>query len=208
MVKLKTSIEHGPAVQDVIQCAVCGNTMELVVADYRCSSSNGTGESQCTAAPVNADDLARSVMTRLVTRTITPGTTAQVSGLLIERVKSEIGEIQRELQEPRPGLKLEIADDSSKNFQADSQEYLQISRRVEGINRVLDQLELGQNQINSVASDVNSYLDLSAPEDIRQLVNAFITKLQVRPGEVQVTYAFPLADKRHQATITQDLIAI
>ena len=208
MVRLTDVIEHGPAVRDVIHCAICDNPMELVGSDYRCTSNVATGTAQCTAAPVNANDLVRIVMTQLANRIVTPRTTEQLNDLLIQKVKEELDQIEKQVKEMIPTGKGAEPGKLFEEYQNSHNGTVEIGQQLEGIKQVIDKLEEGQQHLSKTARDAATYLGYTHPQDNRAMVNAFIIKLQVRTGEAHVTYALPLADEHHQATITQELLVL
>ena len=198
--------EHERILKGVLQCASCGRPMLKVGANYVCPTQVTGSEHPCPTTPANAQDLLQLTVSHIIDRTINAQTLEQITGIIQDEYGQKAKRSQDDLDQaeaaiaalnalkskavhsvehhdrPYSGVADEI-EQVNQTAIALSYEARKSRREIDGYNFVSD-----PDRIKANALDPYTYLGAASPEDTRDLLDMFISSIEI--GEDWITINF------------------
>ena len=198
--------DHERILNGVLQCASCGRPMLKVGASYVCATQVTGSKDPCPTKPVNAQELLQLTVAHIIDRTVNAQTLEQITGIIqdeygqkarrsqddlsraeaaiaaLNALKSKTVHAVENHDRPYRGVADEI-DQVNQTAIALSYEARKSRREIDGYNFVSD-----PDRIKANALDPYTYLGAASPEDTRDLLDMFISSIEV--GEDWITINF------------------
>ena len=206
MTELTGTRNHARVLNGIAHCAHCGNPLLKIGVNFTCPTLIADETDACPTQPINAQELLRAVVEQLIKRTINEQTTAQ----LVNAIQDEYANKSRRAQDNLDRTEAAITElnalkgrvvhpvehgDSAYSEVADqieeiNQQTLGLSfearlfrKEVDGYDFVTDEARIKAN-----ALDTATYLESATPEDTRDLLNLFVSSVDVANDGIVVHY--------------------
>ena len=198
--------DHARVLNGIARCAHCGSPLLKIGVNYTCPTLVTDETNACPTQPINAQELLREVVERLIKRIINEHTSDQLVNVIRDEYADKSSRAQDNLDRTETAiaelnaLKGRVVHPVEKGESA----YSDVAGRIEDINRQTLGLSFearlfrkevdgydfvtDEARIKANAIDPTTYLESATPEETRDLLNLFVSSIDVANDGIVVHY--------------------
>ena len=198
--------DHARVLSGIAHCAHCGNPLLKVGTNYTCPTLIPNRKNTCPTKPIDAQQLLQMVVKQIIKRVINKQTMDQI----VVTLKNDYGKQAQKSQDDLDRTESAIAELNALKsnivypVEQGIQSFDDVAGRIDEINqtavglsfearlsrRKVDEYEFvaDEDRIRANAQDLSTYLDEASPDDTKELLDMFVSSVDVGTDSVVIHY--------------------